>query len=365
MNKLKKSRCHYMGVFNYGSKMKLSTFLLIVGLFQISAIAHNSTIDIGLQFQISGTVTDNQGIPLGGANVIEKGTTNGVITDFDGNFSLNVADGNATLVFSYIGFGTKEVLVAENKIINVQLEESASGLDEIVVIGYGTQVKKDLTGATSSVKGEELTRAPTANLASNLGGKMTGVFVNSATGQPGAEDINFAIRGVSTSGNNDPLVLVDGIVRSFSRIDPNDIESITVLKDAASTAVYGARAANGVILVTTKRGRSGKASFEFQSSFGFQSQIRKVELMDVGEYAHYINEAKLNYGENPIFTEAEVAQYENGELPGYNWLDSVLDNSAPISRYDISASGGSESTKYFVSYGLLDQKGFYSTASYR
>ena len=365
MNKHNTSRRQSIGAFSYGLKMKLSAFLFIAGLFQINANTYTLTTEIDQQFQVSGTVTDGQGVPLGGANVMEKGTANGVITDFDGNFSLNVSNANATLVFSYIGFGTKEVAVASKNTIKVQMEESASGLDEVVVVGYGTQIKKDLTGATSSVKGEELTRAPTANLASNLGGKMTGVFVNSATGQPGAEDINFAIRGVSTSGNNDPLVLVDGIVRSFARIDPNDIESITVLKDAASTAVYGARAANGVILVTTKRGRSGKASFEFQSSFGFQSQIRKVELMDVGEYATYINEAKLNYGENPIFTDAEVKQYVDGELPGYNWLDAVLSNSAPIARYDISASGGSENTKYFVSYGLLDQKGFYSTASYK
>ena len=330
MNKHNTSRRQSIGAFSYGLKMKLSAFLFIAGLFQINANTYTLTTEIDQQFQVSGTVTDGQGVPLGGANVMEKGTANGVITDFDGNFSLNVSNANATLVFSYIGFGTKEVAVASKNTIKVQMEESASGLDEVVVVGYGTQIKKDLTGATSSVKGEELTRAPTANLASNLGGKMTGVFVNSATGQPGAEDINFAIRGVSTSGNNDPLVLVDGIVRSFARIDPNDIESITVLKDAASTAVYGARAANGVILVTTK------------------------------EYATYINEAKLNYGENPIFTDAEVKQYVDGELPGYNWLDAVLSNSAPIARYDISASGGSDNTKYFVSYGLLDQKGFYS-----
>ena len=365
MNKLKTLKYGYLAVFSCGYKFKFSHILLLVGLLQMNAHAYSNNLDIALQTPISGTVTDSQGIPLAGVNVLVKGTTNGSITDFDGNYSINVSSDNATLVFSYIGFGTKEIAIEGKTTINVQMEESAAGLDEIVVIGYGTQTKKDLTGATSVVKGEQLVKAPTANLAANLGGKMTGVFVNTATGQPGAEDVNFSIRGSSTTGNNEPLVIVDGIVRSFSRLDPNDIESVTVLKDAASTAVYGARAANGVLLVTTKRGKTNRPSFNVETSAGFQSQIRQIELMNAGEYARYINEAKLNYGQNPIFTDQEVAQYENGELPSYDWLNSVLANSAPIRKYNISASGGNEGTRYFLSYGLLDQAGFYSTATYK
>ncbi|MFB9056132.1 SusC/RagA family TonB-linked outer membrane protein [Mariniflexile ostreae] len=314
---------------------------------------------------IQGTVKEaDTNMPTPGASVVIKGTVKGTSTDFDGNYSIE-AKSTDILVFSYVGMESQEIPVGNKKTINVILVSNLSALDEVIVIGYGTQTKKDLTGATSVVKGEKLLKAPTANLASNLSGKMTGVFVNTATGQPGSEDVNFAIRGTSTTGNNDPLIVVDGVVRSFSRLDPNDIESVTVLKDAASTAVYGARAANGVLLVTTKRGKSNKPSFSLESSFGFQSQIRQIELMNAGEYARYINEAKRNYGETPVFTDQEVSQYESGELPSYDWLNSVLGNSAPLSKHNISASGGSSNTRYFLSYGLLDQGGFYSTATYK
>ncbi|WP_345005998.1 TonB-dependent receptor [Snuella lapsa] len=359
--------------FKPSLKAKFTMFFIFAILFNIQAKTsiNNNTGDkinslkSAQQIEIKGVVTDQNNQPLPGANVLEKGTTNGAQTDFDGNFTLNVSSNNAVLVVSYVGFKAQEILINGQTQFSVVLEEDAAKLDEVVVVGYGTQVKKDLTGATSAVKGAKLVKAPTTNLASNLSGKVTGVFVNTATGNPGNEDINFAIRGTSTTGNNAPLVIVDGIVRSFSRLDPKEIESITVLKDAASTAVYGARAANGVLLVTTKRGNSNKPSFNLESSFGFQSQTRQIELMNAGEYARYINEAKLNYGQNPIFTDAEVAQYESGELASYDWLKSALGNSAPLSRHSISASGGSDNTRYFLSYGLLNQEGFYSTASYK
>ncbi|MBD0832587.1 SusC/RagA family TonB-linked outer membrane protein [Aestuariibaculum sediminum] len=373
MKKLEGIKSWSLNIFTLKLKTKISAFFVLVIAFGVQAETYSTTENFKTnntekklqQTEVTGVVLDQNNVPLPGANILEKGTTNGVQTDFDGNFTINLNNSNGILVVSYIGYKSQEISLNGKTQINITLEEDTAKLDEVVVVGYGTQTKKDLTGSVSAVKGEKLVKAPTANLASNLSGKMTGVFVNTATGQPGAEDINFAIRGTSTTGNNAPLVIVDGIVRPFARLDPNDIESVTVLKDAASTAVYGARAANGVLLVTTKRGNSNKPSFNFESSFGYQSQIRQIELMNAGEYARYINEAKNNYGLNPIFTDAEVAQYESGELPSYDWLGATLGNSAPLSKHSISASGGREGIRYFLSYGLLNQEGFYSTANYR
>ena len=314
---------------------------------------------------IKGTVTDDAGAPLPGVAVVEKGTTNGTITDFDGNYTLGGIPANGTLVFSFVGMRTEEIAVEGQNNINLRMEEESIGLEEVVAIGYGTQKKADLTGAVSAVKGENLAKASTPNLSAALTGKVTGVIATQASGQPGYDGTTFRIRGNSTTKNNSPLIIVDGVVRSFSRIDPYEIESVTVLKDAASTAVYGARAANGVLLITTKRGAKGKPSFNYSGSYGIQSQTRKIELMNAAEYTKYINEAKANFGEQLLFTEEEVAKYQSGQLPSYDWLASVLSNSAPMQKHNLSVTGGNDRSKYFLSFGYLDQEGFYATSGYK
>ncbi len=314
---------------------------------------------------ISGQVNDSSGQPLPGVSIVIKGTTAGTITDFDGNFSLKNVSSEATLVFSFVGMKTIEIAVANQSTFNIVMEDDAIGLEEVVAIGYGVQKKADLTGAISSVSGSTLSKASVPNLSSAITGKVTGVTAVQTSGQPGFDGATISIRGKSTTGNNAPLVIVDGVVRSMSRIDPNDIESLTVLKDAASTAVYGARAANGVLLITTKRGSTGKPSYDYTGTYGLQSQTRKMEMMNAGEYAQYINEAKANFGEDLLFTEEEVAKYKSGELPSYDWMDEVLGENAPIQKHNLSVSGGTEDVKYFLSYGYLDQDGLYSTAKYK
>ncbi len=314
---------------------------------------------------LTGLVTDATGEPLPGVTVMVKGTTSGTITGIDGTYSLPVDDANAIVVYSFIGFENQEIELGDRVNLNITLMEEVTGLDEVVVVGYGTQRKADLTGAISSVKGESLAKAPLPNLSAALGGKVTGVMSSQDSGQPGYDGTKFRIRGNSTTGNNDPLIIVDGVVRPFSRIDPNDIESLTVLKDAASTAVYGARAANGVLLITTKRGQDGKPSFNYSASFGMQQQTRKTELMNAYEYARYINEAKANYGEQLLFTDEEIAQYKSGELKSYDWLGSVLNNSAPLQKHNLSVTGGNDKVSYFLGYGFLDQKGLYATSRYK
>ena len=304
----------------------------------------------------------SDGETLPGVSVVVVGTSNGTTTDLEGKYSIIAKTGDI-LEFSYIGMKTIAITIAEKTEINVSLQENAAALDEIVIVGYGSMKKADLTGAVSSVKGESLAKASVPNLSAALAGKVTGVITTQTTGQPGLDGTTFQIRGISTSGNNSPLFIVDGVERSFSRVDPNDVESVTVLKDAASTAVYGARAANGVLLITTKRGKEGKTVFDYTGSYGFQSQTKEIELMDSGEYAKYLNEAYVNFGNNPRYTDAEVQTLTNG--PSYDWLGSVLGASAPIQKHNLSARGGSEKMKYFLSYGVLEQDGFYKTAKYK
>ena len=312
---------------------------------------------------ITGVVTGLEGLPIPGVVILAKGTNNGVSTDFDGKYSIEITASEASLVFSSLGYLKQEIVVGEQTVINVVLKVDETTLEEVVIVGYGRIKRADLTGAVSSIKGDALTKASTPNLSAALAGKLTGVITNQSSGQPGRDNAVFSIRGISTTGNNAPLFIVDGVQRAYRRIDPNDIESVTVLKDAASTAVYGARAANGVLLITTKRGKKGETSFNYSGSYGFQNQTRKIELMNSGEYVKYLNEAFVNGGSAPRFTDEEVLAYTNG--PTYDWLGAVLGDNAPIQKHSISARGGSEKVAYFVSYGYLDQQGLYKTAKYK
>ncbi|WP_289063735.1 TonB-dependent receptor [uncultured Zobellia sp.] len=344
------------------TELRLKTFIHSKALLCCMLLLTSFT--VMAQNSITGTVSDSNG-PLPGANVIVKGTNTGAQADFDGNFILNNVESNATLVFSYVGFKTKEVALNGQTVIKVTLEEDAEFLDEVVVVGYGTQKKSDLTGAVAVVKGEKVNIAPTPSLTQNLSGKLPGVITRQTTGQPGADAGEFLIRGKSTFGNNSALILVDGVERSIDRIDPNAIESITILKDAASAAIYGARAANGVVLVTTKRGSHGAPSISYNSSFGFQSAVQVPEMLNAGEFAQYFNEASLNSGDNPAFTDEQVQQYQNGTLPSTDWWGEVIRKSAPIQQQGITVSGGGERVRYFTSMAMLDQKGLYETSSFK
>ncbi len=316
--------------------------------------------------EISGKITGEDSEVLPGVSVVVKGTSLGTISDSEGIYRLDVPDDAQVLVFSYIGYETQEAIIGQKSVIDVTLELDITQLSEIVVLGYGSQEKQDVTGAVSVIKGKTLVKAPTVNLAAGLAGKITGVQTIQQSGQPGFDDVTLRIRGISSfRGGQQPLVIVDGIERPLSRINPNNIASISILKDASATAVYGRKGANGVVLVTTKRGASGKPSFTYDVRFGRQKQTREVEVMNAAEYSRLLNQAKENVGEPLPFTDQEIASYENDTLPSFDWTDALYKNSAFQQQHNFSVSGGTDLTKYFVSYGHLEQEGILESSHFK
>ncbi|MEQ8421654.1 MAG: TonB-dependent receptor [Arenibacter algicola] len=308
-----------------------------------------------LQFQVSGTVTDNEGLPLSGANVLEKGTSNGVIADFDGNFTISVKNENAVLVISYIGFANKEVSIDGQTSLQITLEESAAGLDEVVVVGYGSQKKATITGSVVAIDNEEINTSTTTNLADNLAGKLPGLRVMARTSEPGSYDTNFDIRGWGS-----PLIIVDGIIRgdNFGKIDPNEIESISVIKDAAA-AVYGVKAANGVILVTTKKGKEGKLEVTYTGTYGNKHITDFPKPMTAAQYTESFNWALVNANQPIEYSAEQVEAYKSGELLGTNWQDLAMNNSAPQQQHNLSFNGGNDKFKFFTSLGYFDEEGLF------
>lgn len=336
-----------------GKKKNLLTLLFI--LLAMPLIAQ--------EMIVKGNVMSTDNETLVGATILVKSKKTGATTDFDGNYSISAKKGDI-LVFSYIGFKTVEKKVTSN-VLNVIMEPVTEMLNEVVAVGYGVQKKVDLTGSVSTVKGEALIKAATPNLTNALTGKMTGVISTQQSGEAGFDDPTFYIRGKSTFGDNSALLLVDGVERSISKLDPNEIESITILKDAASAAVYGARAANGVIIVTTKRGTQGKPKITYSGTFGFQKPTIVPEMMNAYEYAKYLNLALVNIGNVPRFTESEIQDCKSGKKPSTDWWKETLKERAGIQQHSLNVNGGSESTKFFVSFGYLDQDGLYDLSYFK
>ena len=267
-------------------------FIVGSGINPIFAIEDSNKsfeLTISQETEVRGTVTDSNGEPIIGASVQVKGTTNGTVTNIDGEFTIK-ASPDAILMISYIGYKSVEVAIKSRANLNIVLTEDAEILDEIVVVGYGTQKKATLTGSVSQVSGEDLKKVAATNLSNTLAGKTAGVIANTRSGEPGEDTADILIRGKGTLGSNSPLIVVDGVAdRSFSRLNPEDIESISVLKDA-SAAIYGARAANGVILVTTKRGAEGKVSLSYSGNVSISQPTRIPKMLDSYQYATYVNE---------------------------------------------------------------------------
>ncbi|WP_157492819.1 SusC/RagA family TonB-linked outer membrane protein [Echinicola pacifica] len=316
---------------------------------------------------VRGTVTNAEtGEPLIGANILIKGTSNGTITDLNGIYSLN-AEKSSTLVFSFIGFGSKEEIVGNRSIIDVNL--SGSELDEVIVVGYGTQKKKNLTGAVGTLNTEDIGSQSVTSAASVLQGRVSGVQLIQGSAQPGNDNPTIQIRGVGTvrssidGQNNDsaPLVLVDGVQSTLNDVHPNDIESFSVLKDASSAAIYGARAANGVILVTTKRGKSGKPKVSLNSYIAFQSATATPSVLSPYNFALLKNEAQTNIGNTESYTQSELDLFKNGGNPLYNngpsFFDEGYRKGAPLQNHYFSVTGGTEYVKYMFSAGFQDQEG--------
>ncbi|MBF9254025.1 TonB-dependent receptor [Pontibacter sp. 172403-2] len=303
---------------------------------------------------VKGRVTseaDGTGLP--GVSIAVKGTSTGSITDIDGNFALQAAD-DAVLVVSYIGFKTQEVPVNGRSQINIALATDQELLDEVVVVGYGTQQKKLVTGATAQVSGEDIQKQSTTNALQALQGQAPGVQISSTSGQPG-EGMRVIVRGLGTIGNAGPLYVVDGVLTGdISYLNPADIASIDVLKDAASAAIYGSQAANGVVLITTRGGKTGQpAKITFDAYYGLQNVARKADLLNSKEYASIMNEAAVNAGKMPYFTNDEIAAMGSGT----DWLDEMFVNDAVTQNYTLGASGGSETSTFSTSLSYTSQEG--------
>ncbi|MDR2921474.1 MAG: TonB-dependent receptor [Tannerella sp.] len=316
---------------------------------------------------ISGKVTDQNNEPIIGANVSVKGTTIGTITDIDGNFMISNVPPNSILVFSYIGMKGQEVPVGNRSAINVILEEDAIGLQEVVAIGYGTAKKATVTGSVVSVKGNEILKAPVTNTSNALIGNLPGLSSSQTSGEPGNDGASIRIRGVNTLGNNSALIVVDGIPgRSLDRIDPASIESITVLKDA-SAAIYGSQAANGVLLITTKRGAQGKAKVSINFNQGFNQPTRVPKMANAAEYATMLNEIDTYRGSNPRYTPDQIQKFRDGSdpwnYPDTDWFDEVLKKWSSQYYLNASVSGGSEKWKYYISLGTKSQDGYYHNSA--
>ena len=312
--------------------------------------------------KITGTIVDASGIPVIGANVMVKGTKNGTITDMNGNFTLDVPK-DAVLEVSYIGYSTQTVKVGGQKSLSITLREDTQALDEVVVVGYGTQKKVNLTGSVSSVKfDEELENRPITDASQALSGKISGVWISQNGGKPGDDGAQLRIRGWGTLNNSDPLVLIDGVEGVFSQVNPNDIESISVLKDAASAAIYGSKAANGVVLITTKMGKGHeKTSIELNSYAGFQQLDRHYNMItNSSELMTMANQALINNGSASLFPESMISAFATGtdpyKYPNTDWYDELYRN-AFITGHNLSIRGGSDKLSSFVSLNYLKQDG--------
>ncbi len=310
------------------------------------------------EIEISGVVSDEEGNPLIGASVLVKGTNIGTVTDLDGKYELSVPDDASTLVISYTGYSQQEVAIEGRTMINVELVAGV-GLDEVVVVGYGTQRKENLTGSVATVTSRDIEARPITSVATALQGTTSGVFINQNSGQPGRDNVLIRIRGVGTLNNANPLILIDGIEGPLNNISPSDIESITVLKDAASAAIYGSRAANGVVLVTTKRGRTDqKPTFTYDAYIGSSEATLLPEMVtDPIEFATLRNESLENFGMPHHYTPEEIAEFQaNREIFDVDWLDIVF-RAAPIQQHTLGVGGGSGKTNFRFSLGYLDQEG--------
>ena len=316
------------------------------------------------QIRITGHVVDASNNPMAGVNVVESGTTNGILTGADGSYSISVASSKSVISFSFIGYATVDVTVENQTTINVTLKENVLGLQEVVVTGYGSQKKATLTGSIVNVGGDELTKSPMANVTNSLSGKLPGLIVNERSGEPGREGLNILIRGSGTLNNNSPLIIIDGVERDeISRLNPEDIQSVSVLKDA-SAAIYGARAANGVIIVTTKTGKLGKPVFSLSYNTAFQHPTQVPDMLDAVAYAQVYNEGdwyRQGRPDNyiPFYSADAIQKFKDGSdpvlYPNTDWMGEVLKPYSLQERASLSVNGGTEAVRYLLSFAGLHQ----------
>ena len=330
---------------------------------QILLINKEAEAAMGLQQnRVTGIVTDKDGTPLPGVNVVVTGTTQGVVTDIAGKYSIEVPQGSKSLTFSFIGMEPQEIIIGTLTQINVTMAESAIGLEEVVVVGYGTQKKANLTGSISRVTyGQDMKNRPITDVSQSLSGLISGVYVSQNSGRPGFDAATIRVRGYGTLNNTNPLILIDGVEGSISELNPNDVASITVFKDAASAAIYGSRAANGVVLVETKKGEGEKVTFNYNGYVGIQQLTRRYDIIsNSAEFMRLWNGSLTNTGSDPLFPDDVISAFENGtdpyKYPNTNFFDEVFHNSV-TTQHNLSAGIGTEKSNTFISVGYSQNDG--------
>ena len=328
--------------------------------FDLKELTVDVNSNIVIQNTVSGAIVDENGVPLPGVSVLEKGTNNGTSTDFDGNYTLKVTNASSVLVFSYVGYKTKEEIVGSRTTINLSLEADQQELEQVIVVGYGTKKKSEVTNAVVQASGDEIKKSTATSLSNALSGKMAGLYINQRSARPGFDDAQILVRGFNTYRNNSALIVIDGVANAdpdgLNRLDPNDIESISVLKDA-SAAIYGAQSAGGVILVTTKRGKTGRPAFNLTTTQSFQSPTKKVRSANVFDYMGVLNASRALDGDTADFPEELIAAFRNGDRRAEDWWDALVDAPVEQSRHSLTMRGGTERVRYFASLGTTSQGG--------
>ena len=341
---------NYRKLFKQTERAGSLFITLMLIMFSASAAAQDG--------KLKGNVTGaSDGEPLIGVSVVVKGTSKGSVTDYDGNYALNGLKRGDIVVFSYIGYTAAEQTYNGQQTMDIKLKEDSRTLDDVVVIGYGTMKKKLVTGATMQLKGDDIQKLNTVNPLSAMQGQTPGVNIVSTSGQPGAS-MSVTIRGLGTVGNSQPLYLIDGIAGDITNLNPADIERIDVLKDAASAAIYGAQAANGVILVTTKSGKEGTSKISYDGYVGWQTVGRKFDMLNSREYMSIMDEARLNSGMSPVdWASLNSIHDANGNIYDTDWIDNAIDDGALTTSHNLSFAGGSKTSTYVISGGYTGQDG--------
>ena len=318
---------------------------------------------------IKGEVISKTGEPLPGVSIKLKGSSLGASTNVEGKYSLNLPEANGILVFTYIGFITMEVAINGRTTIDVILEEANQKLDEVLVVAYGTQKRTSVTASIGTIKGENIAGQPVANISNSIAGRVAGVISTQASGEPGSDGSRILIRGISTIGNTQPLVIVDGVPRNYTQLDPNSIASISILKDAAAVAPYGMGGANGVILITTKKGKTGTPNLTYNTYAGLQNPTQLTEFVNAYQYATLFNAANDNEGTPHAYSEDALRKFKDGSdpdrYPDHNVLKELITPNTPLMNHNLSLSGGGERVRYFTGIGFLSQNGAWGPTKYK
>ncbi len=345
--------------------LSFATLLLIAAAGSVFASVPDQKGIPDIVNEITGTVKDDKGDALPGVNIIVKGTQNGTTTDISGQYKISVPGNNSVLTFSFVGYLSQEVEVGSQKVIDIRLMPDQKNLDEVVVVGYGTQKKTSLTAAVSRLDGSDLTMAPVADLTNSLGGRLSGVISRQVSGQPGNDGASILIRGIATTGSSAPLLIVDGIPRNFSQLDPNTIASFTVLKDAAAVAPYGMAGANGVVLVTTKRGSSGQSVISYNGYYGMQNPTFLPDFVNLEQFAELQNQIALNAGDQIPWPADRLEKHLSGtdpdRYPNWDVFGTMIDRNAPITNHSLELTGGAQGIQYYTSVGYQRQNGMWKT----